>query len=168
MWDTKRILLELADAPRRRAILSTFWKTAEGPAKTLTTAQLAKALHFREETIRKMPLEKKADLLAGRAGAREFEQAFETALIAYHTNAQAPMLSAFLDAWQIPHVDGSIEVDDYKAPSEAEVRTAVGSLTDYDKRDVAIYLATAGLMMGPEWRDACWPVVDELVKELAS
>ena len=166
MWDTKRILTELADAPHRRAILAAFWRYAEPQARQLTTAQLAKALHFREETIRKMPAEKKADLLAVRAGSREFEQAFETALMAYHTQSQAEMLGAFLDEWKIPHVNGSIEVDDYPTPNADQVRDAVRVNDRFDKRDVAIYLATAGLLMGDAWATALWPVVDELVPAL--
>ncbi|HEX3107461.1 MAG TPA: hypothetical protein VHU41_00100, partial [Thermoanaerobaculia bacterium] len=64
----------------------------------------------------------------------------------------------------IPHVNGSIEVDEYKVPTAGQVRDAVHQLeARYDKRDIAIYLATAGLLMADEWRDATWPVVDEML-----
>lgn len=168
MWDTKRILKELADAPLRRKILSAFWRYAEPHARLLAAAQLAKTMHFREETIRKMPLEKKADLLAGRIGAAEFGEAFAIALMQYHTHNQNEMLAAFLDAWNIPHENGSIEVDDYTAPSSDAVRDAVSKLDQFPPRDVAVYLASAGLLMGDEWRDSTWAVVDELAPKLAS
>jgi hypothetical protein len=130
----------------------------------VATAQLAKALHFRDETIRKMPAEKKSDLLASRIGANEFEQTFETALMQYHTHEAKAMMTAFLDRWGVPHVHGSIESDDYKPPSKDAVRTAVSEMQDhFDRRDVALYLASAGLLMGDEWRAATWPVVDEMV-----
>jgi hypothetical protein len=168
MWDTKRILKELADAPLRRKILSAFWRHAEPHARLLAAAQLAKTMHFREETIRKMPLEKKADLIAGRIGSPEFSEAFAIALMQYHTHSQAEMLAAFLDTWGIPHENGSIEVDDYKAPDSDAVRAAVAKLDQFPPRDVAVYLASAGLLMGDEWRESTWPVVDELAPKLSA
>jgi len=76
-------------------------------------------------------------------------------------------VAAFLDQWKIPHVNGSIEVDDYPAPNEAQVREAVAAV-EQPKEDVRLYLAAAGLLMGDDWRAATWPVVDEMASgELA-
>ena len=61
MWTARSILKELADPDRRRRILVAFWRFGEDTAKLIAVAQLAKALHFREESIRKMPVEKKAE-----------------------------------------------------------------------------------------------------------
>ena len=164
MWTARRILKELADAERRKRILTAFWRFGDDSARAVAAVQLARALHFRDETVRKMPPEKKAELLAGRTGAPEFEQAFETALMLYHTHEQREMLGAFLDQWNVPHVNGSIEADDYTPPTAAAVRESVAALGDrFDKRDVAIYLAAAGLLMGGAWQEATWPVVDESV-----
>jgi hypothetical protein len=111
-----------------------------------------------------MPADKKADLLASRVGAHEFDQFLEMALMQYHTHEQPEMLGAFLDLWNIPHVNGSIEVEEYKAPAVGQVRDAVHQLESrYDKRDIALYLASAGLLMGGAWREATWPVADELL-----
>lgn len=165
MWTARRILKELVDSDRRRAILAEFWKHGENHARLLAQMHLAKALHFRDDTIRKMPPEKKADLLASRIGVAEFDQFLEMALMAYHTHHQNKMMGAFLDQWNVPHNDGSIEADEYPVPSADQVRGAVKALEgEYDKRDVTVYLATAGLLMADEWRDSTWPVVDELVK----
>lgn len=166
-WDARHILRQLADAPRRREILSAFWKYGEPQSRAVATAQLAKTLHFREETIRKMPNEKKADLLASRIGFPEFEDVLEMALMHHHTHNAGNMLGAFLDAWGIPHKNGEIEVDEYTPPTEHAVRKAVDELTQFDKHDVAIYLAAAGLLMGDAWRAAAWPVVDELAPALS-
>ena len=163
MWNARRILKELVDSERRKKILTDFWRYAEPTSKAVATAQLAKALHFRDETLRKLPLEKKADLLASRIGAPEFEEHLELALMQYHTHEANDMMAAFLDRWGVPHVNGSIEAEDYKTPTADEVRSAVRDLEGtYDKRDIALYLASAGLLMTDEWRDATWPVVDEL------
>ena len=163
MWDSRRILKELADTDRRRKILSAFWRYSDTTQKAIVTAQLARALHFREETLRKLPLEKKADLLGSRIGAPEFDQYLEMALMNYHTHQQNEMMAAFLDRWQIPHNNGSIEVDEYPTPDTNAVREAVNELQGrYDKRDIALYLASAGLLMGGGWRESVGPVVDEL------
>jgi hypothetical protein len=129
----------------------------------LVQAHLAKALNFREETIRKMPPEKKAELLASRIGVPEFDQFLEMALMQYHTREKTQMMGAFLDRWNVPHEDGSIEADDYTTPTPDQVRDAVKGLEgEYDRRDVRIYLATAGLLMAEGWREATWPIVDEM------
>ena len=86
----------------------------------------------------------------------------------YHTREKREMLAAFLDRWKIPHVDGSIEAEDYAPPTAADVESAVAELKDrFDLRDIAIYLATAGLLMGniSQWREATWPVVDEIARQ---
>lgn len=163
MWTARRILKELVDADRRRAILAAFWKYADPQQKLIVQMQLAKALKFRDETIRKMPPEKKADLLATRIGVAEFEQFFEMALMHYHTHEKNGMMAAFLDKWGVPHDNGSIESDDYNPPAADQVRDAVKALEpEYDRADIRLYLATAGLLMADDWRAGTWPVVDEM------
>ena len=163
MWTARRILKELADADQRRTILAYFWKHADTHEKLVVQMHLAKALHFREDTIRKMPPEKKAELLASRIGVPEFDQFLEMALMQYHTHTKNEMMGAFLDRWGIPHQNGSIEADEYKRPTADEVRDAVNALeSQYDRNDIRIYLATAGLLMAEEWREGTWPVVDEM------
>lgn len=162
MWTAHRILKELADSDQRRRILTAFWKHGDDSSKMLAAAQLARAMHFRDETIRKMPAEKKAELLASRIGSAEFEPAFNTALMLYHTHDQPKMLAAFLDQWKVPHLNGSIETDDYTPPSAEAVRAAASHLSsDFTADDINVYLASAGLLMGDEWRAGTWPVVDE-------
>lgn len=163
MWTARRILKELVDAGKRRTILAAFWKYAEPQSKLLAQMQLAKALHFRDETIRKMPPEKKADLLASRIGAPEFEQFLEMALMQHHTHEKNELMAAFLDRWNIPHENGSIEGDDYTPPTADQVRAAVQELA-LDRDDVRLYLATAGLLMSDEWRTSTWPVVEEMLR----
>jgi len=165
MWTSRRILREIADTDLRQRILRAFWRYADAPMKAIATAQLAKSLHFRDDTIRKMTADKKRELLASRIGSNEFEQTFETALMQYHTHEANEMMGAFLDRWGIPHINGSIEVDDYTPPSAEAIRSAVNELQDrFDRRAIALYLASAGLVMGGQWRDAAWPVVDEVMR----
>src|SRR4029079_7705534 len=123
-----RIFKDLVDSDRRRRVLTSFWKHAEPTTKLLASAHLARAMHFREETLKKMPAEKKADLLASRIGAPEFDQFLDAALLQYHTHHATEMMAAFLDKWGVPHVNGSIEGDDYKAPTAEQVRAAASEL----------------------------------------
>ena len=163
MWTARRILKDLADSDRRRLILTHFWKHAEMQQRLLLQSHLATAMHFREETIRKMSPEKKADLLAARIATPELEQFLELALMQYHTNEKRELMGAFLDRWKIPHENGSIEVDDYPRPTVEQVREAVKELEgQFDRAEIRLYLATAGLLMAEQWREATWPVVDEL------
>ena len=149
---------------RRREILISFFKHGDATSRAVVMAQLSRVLHFREATLRKLPVEKKADLFASRIGAHEFDQYLDAALMQYLTHDHEEMLGAFLDLWNIPHVKGSIESDDFKVPVEGQVRDAVRQLESrYEKKDIVLYLAAAGLLMGGQWRDATWPVVDDLV-----
>jgi hypothetical protein len=161
-WNARRILREIADADLRQKVLRAFWRYGDPTAKAMAIVQLSKSLHFRDETIRKMSADKKTELLASRIAAPEFEQTLETALMQYHTHEANDMMAAFLDRWGVPHVNGSIETDDYKTPSPDAVRSAVKEL-QFDPRAVALYLASAGLLMGGDWQSATWPVVDEVL-----
>jgi hypothetical protein len=171
-WPARRILLEIADAPIRKQVALAFWKQGEDHARAVAIFQLAKALRFREQSLKSSPAEKKADLLLSRINSAEFHECFEMGLMLYHTSKKSDLLATFLDAWNIPHVNGSIETDDYKAPDRAAVEKAVSELRSrFDLRDILVYLASLGLLMGEgerEWREATWPVVDMLVPELAS
>jgi hypothetical protein len=166
-WDGRRIVKELADPARRQKIATSFWRGADPQTKAVATAQLAKALRFREESIRKLPVERKGEQLLSRAHQPEMEQALEMAIMQYHTSEVSAMMAEFLDRWKIPHVNGAIESDEYETPTADEVRGAVSELRErFDPRDIAVYLASAGLLMGDKWREATWPVVDELAATL--
>lgn len=166
MWNARRILKELVDTEGRKRILTHFWRHAEPSSKAMAIALLARALHFRDDTLRKLPPEKKAELLASRIGAPEFDQYLESALMQYHTHAANEMMAAFLDRWGIPHANGAIESEDYKTPTAEQVRSAVDELSGtYARADIALYLASAGLLMSEEWRQVTWPAVERLKAE---
>ena len=163
-WPARRILKELCSPQRRRDNLLAFWTRGDQASRRMAQAQLAKSLHFRDESMRKLPPEKKADLLAARLASIDFEPHFEAALLTFHVLERGELMGAFLDAWGIRHKDGSIEDDDYTVPGREKVESAVASLAErFATDDILLYVATAGLVMGqgmPEWREATWPVVD--------
>lgn len=166
-WTARRILGSIADPELRKIILTSFWKQADQTLRAVTTAQLAKAMRFREETVRKAPAEKKAEWLGSRIQSAELEDAFEAALMVFHTTRQKQMLTAFLDLWAVPHNEGSIEEDEYQIPASSQVSDAVEALKDqYPIREITVYLASAGLLMGGAWREATWPVVEKYAEQL--
>ncbi|HVT03280.1 MAG TPA: hypothetical protein VHL58_07870 [Thermoanaerobaculia bacterium] len=163
-WNARKILSELCDNPKRLEVLTSFWSGGDETQRRLATAHLSRTMHFREETLRKAPKEKKAAWLASKLASPELETCFEAALMVYHTTRVSEMLGAFLDQWGIPHKKGTIEDDDYKAPTKEQVRAGVEALKDrFPLQDILLYLSSAGLLMGPDWRKATWPVVDEMV-----
>lgn len=170
-WSARRIINELATPELRREIVISFWRNAEPQARAAAIAHLAKAMNFRTDFLRKATVEKKSDWLIQRSSLHELHEALEMALMLHHTNTRGEMMGAFLDRWGIPHEAGTIEAEEYAAPDEKSVREAVSELRQrFDLRDIAIYLATAGLLMeGPEsaWRESTWMVVDDLAGELA-
>jgi len=163
-WSARRILKELCGADRRLEILTTFWLHGDDMSRRIAVSQLAKSMRFREASVRKMPAPKKAQLLVSRVGSAEFEEFFEAALLAFHLRERKELMGSCLDAWEIPHVDGAIEVDDYEVPTRERVDETLVSLGErFDRADLLLYLATAGLVMGDagsEWRNSTWPVVD--------
>ena len=166
-WSARRILKEIAGPEERKAILTTFWKEADEHARHGALAVLARSFHFREQSLRKAPAEKKAELLAGRLGAPDLEETFELALLAWHTARERDLMAAFLDRWGVPHEGGLIEAEDYEIPSGDEVARSAEELEpQFSRSRILLYLASIGLLMGesrPEWRDATWPVVDEKI-----
>ena len=163
-WSARRILRDLCDADRRVEVLSAFWLHGDDMSRRLAVAQLAKSMRFREASMRKLPVEKKAQLLAARIGSADFEDFYEAALLAFHLSERKDLMAAFLDEWQIPHEDGAIGEDEYEPPTRERVEAALASLAErFDRRDMLLYLATAGLVMGDQgspWRAATWPVVE--------
>ncbi len=168
-WNARRILGELCDADLRKRILISFWKKADDTSRSLAAMQLAKSLRFRDETIRKAPAEKKAEWLASRLHSPEFEDHFERGLMAYHTTEANELLSAFLDHCGVPHTNGVIENEEYAVPSQDQVKAAAAELAGkFPVREVLVYLASAGLLMGDAWRDATWPVIETVKKQHAA
>lgn len=162
-WTIRRIFKELVDADQRRAILADFWRHADAPTRLAAQSFLARVLHFRDASIKKLPPERKAELLASRIGMPECDTYLGSALMQHHLLHRADLMKAFLDRWGIKNENGQIEDDDAPAPEPEKVRAAVDELAaSYDRGDVRLYLASAGLLMGEDWAAAMWPVVDAM------
>lgn len=104
--------------------------------------EVAKALRFRPQAIRKLPFEKRARqarriMLSGRSGELCYEL-FGSYLVRNHKE----LVTGFLDATGVSHEDGMIEDIDAAAPDPKKLEAAVADLdTKFDAEDVTLYMA---------------------------
>lgn len=171
-WTTRRILTELCDPERRLEIARCFWRHATPDARRAAVGVLAKAIRFRDQKVKEAPVEKKAAWSAARYQDPDLATLWTEALAVFHVTERGELMSACLDAWGVPHEAGIVESEEYPFPEPEVLGATIPSLAEqHPARDLALYLATAGLVMGhddPRWRAATWPAVDVLVGEAAT
>lgn len=122
-------------------------------------AQVAKALKFRPQAIRKVPMAKRARQ-ARRIlqGPGQNELCYEL-LGTYLVKQRADLVTGFLDATGVEHEDGMIADVDATPPQGDKVGAAIESLDgSFERDDVTLYLALCVEM---------WPDSKELAEALA-
>ena len=113
-------------------------------------AEVAKAVHFRPQAIRKLPMPRRARkakaILISTSNAELCYELFGTYLIKEHKE----LVTGFLDATGVEHEDGMIENLDNNKPDDAKVADAVKGLEGkFDAEDVTVYLA----LCAEQWPD---------------
>ena len=128
----------MTPAHRQKAALA-FWQADEAVDDQIQAAMLiAGQKKFRPKYVLGLDEEKRSKHLASMASVPETVAA--RALIAYHLEAQRPMMGAFLDALGIAHENGVIQEDDVK-PDAAKLAPAVDAIEKaFPAEDVALYL----------------------------
>jgi len=123
---------------RQKAALS-FWQADEAVDDQIQAAMLiAGQKKFRPKYVLGLDEEKRSRHLASMVSVPETIAA--RALIAYHLDAQRPMMGAFLDALGIAHENGVIQEDDVK-PDAAKLGPAVEAIKQgFPADDVSLYL----------------------------
>jgi len=121
------------------------------PTRREADSAIAQALRFRESAVRQMPIEKRVYHL-GRA-VRPDESLASALLMDLHLEERRPLLSAFLDALEIPHRDGLIDEDfELEPPPGDRVATAVSRLFErFDPDEVDLYLASLVVLDPETW-----------------
>ena len=105
--------------------------------------EVAKAMKFRPQAIRKLPIEKRARkaraILEHSANAQMTYELFGSYLV----REKKDVVTGFLDAVEIPHEEGMISVDLAEhEPSTEKVKKALKTLDEeHDADDVTLYLA---------------------------
>ena len=123
----------------RQKVALSFWQADEAADDQVQAALLiAQQKKFRPKSVLALDDERKSRHLASIANLPE--QVAGRALIAYHLDAQRPMMGAFLDALGIAHENGVIQQDDVK-PDNAKLASAVDAIAKtYPAEDVSLYL----------------------------
>jgi len=119
-----------------------FWKSpaVKPPEIEVAAALLAQAMHFRPQSIRSAPLQKRASYLVSYAAMPDHLAA--NILYAYHLAHQIPMMSRFLDLLGIAHEEGRIQ-EEAKPPEPSKLEESAGALYgEFPERDVTVYLET--------------------------
>jgi len=122
--------------------------------------EVAKALKFRPQMIRKLPMEKRAQqarrLIAGPANAELCYELFGTYLV----KTKKELVTGFLDATGVAHEDGMIQDMDDDGPAADKIGAAVKELdSTFAPEDVTLYLALCVEM---------WPQSEALQAALAA
>lgn len=127
-------------AERRKEAALAFWKSdkVKDVEKAAAVEVLATAMHFRPQTIRQAPPDKRAAFLAN-CNALD-DHVTGTILFIYHVETKVPMMARFLDALEIKHEEGRIE-EEVKPPTEEALKKAVAELIEnHDRAEVITYL----------------------------
>jgi hypothetical protein len=129
--------------PDRKGVAAdAFWRDENaGMEHAEAIGSIAARIKFRTKSVVVMPVEKKVRQLLALPALSELVAA--RLLVAYHLQAQRPMMGAFLDALGIGHEQGLISDDETPAPPEEKLREAAKAIAAaYPAEDVALYLST--------------------------
>lgn len=113
---------------------------------------IARQKNFRPAFIKKLPAAKRAFYLAHMPLSTELASQL---IVSYHFAHQRPLMSAFLNALNIPNDNGLITGDgDIPTPDAAAVTTAVNAVRPtFPKEDVDRYFATLVSQNPQTWSD---------------
>ena len=154
MPDRPSRLWKELDPEKRLAAADAFWRDQD--AEDIETQHvealvlLARRLNFRAKSVQGLSTERRAKLLAG---IGEVSDAIATrALIAYHFQAERPLMAAFLDALGIKHDNGLITEEEVTPPDTDRLRAAADQVrASFPEADVRFYLRTLAALDGDTW-----------------
>jgi hypothetical protein len=141
-------------ADKRVTAAAAFWRDTDSPEIAAQHAEavgmLARRLNFRVRSLQALPIERRARHLAQVSDVSD--SVATRALIAYHFEAQRPLMAAFLDALGIAHENGLITAEDVSAPAPDILTTAVQTVrASFPSDDVELYLRTLATLDGDTW-----------------
>ena len=117
-------------------------------------AEVAKALHFRPQAIRNLPMAQRAKRARAILISKKNNELCYELFGSYLIKERRELVTAFLDATGVKHEAGMIEDLDHNVPTAAKLDAA---LADLDKKfapeDVTLYLSMCAEQ---------WPQVPEL------
>lgn len=136
---------------RRLAAAEAFWDDEQSVAEQAeVVGAIARQLNFRPKSVIALPVERKVKHTSRMAQVSD--AVASRLLVAYHLQAQRPMMGAFLDALGITHEDGLIKDEDVKRPEADTLRAAAATLAGkFPAGDVRLYFSTLVLQDPDTW-----------------
>jgi len=146
LWASLAPELKLAAA---RSLYAHDW--GDAPTRREADFAIMHGMRFRETAVRQLPVDKRAQYVA--RSIRPTDSLAGSMLLALHLEERRAMLSAFLDALTIPHVNGLISEDhDMKPPTASALAKAAKTLGgQFPAEDVELYLATLYVLDRVTW-----------------
>jgi hypothetical protein len=137
---------------KRLVAANAFWADENGRDQQVEViVAIARKLNFRPKSVPALPVERRAKLLAGMDVS---DAVASRALIAYHLEAERPMMGAFLDALGIEHDNGLIKAEEVPAPEKTKLAEGVRTLkVSFPAEAVRLYLHTLLLLDGDTWAE---------------
>lgn len=119
-----------------------FWSEADAETRGPLEEALAKALKFRKKSVRKLAPERVAPRLVRLIDELPEPVAFQY-LFHLHMGGRRTMMSEFLDALELPHEDGALELPEEGVElDEGTVGEQAKALLEKHGRSALVYLST--------------------------
>lgn len=150
----------MSEDERHEAAIA-LWRDADRESRAALEVALAKEMKFRPQSLRRLPAERIATRLARMADTLPDTVLFQF-LFHLHMATRREVMVEFLDAVDLPHSDGVLEIeDDTEAPNASVVMPAAQALFAKNEHNALIYLATLRVA------DATfWATLDEFLETL--
>ena len=116
--------------------------------------EVAKLLKFRPQSVKKIPLEKRAKLAKGWIEQKHNGELCYELLGTYLMRTKPELITGFLDATDVPHKEGMIDNIGASQPAVEKIPEAIKALeAKFEPDDVTLYMAMCAEQ---------WPGVPEL------
>ena len=148
--NTQSIWKEMGEDRRKQAAEAFYGDDNLKDFQRAAELFIARNKNFRPQFVKKLPLEKSASYLAHLPIPPDM---MGQLIVSYHFAYQKPLMSAFLNALEIPNEDGVItDSAEVKAPEKAALEAAVAKVkSDFPAEDVSIYFETLQAQDGTTW-----------------
>ncbi len=133
---------DLMDDEEKTAAAKALWAGGDRETRAAIELGLAAELKFRPQSVRRLPAAKVAPRLVRMATTYPETVLFQF-LFHLHMSERRDLLVEFLDAVELPHDEGVLDLEEDTAPPDAKkVEAASKSLAEAHGKKALIYLAT--------------------------
>jgi hypothetical protein len=138
--DVLEVWKQMGEERRKQAATDFFNDDSLREFRAAAHGYIAKMKNFRPQFVKRLPVEKRTSYLATLPLSAELAAQL---LVSWFFAHQRPMMTAFLDALEIPNDQGMIKEEvELKPPSAEAIDTAVDALRGYSAEEVNLYLST--------------------------